>query len=332
MIRWAPCLLVCSLAIPLVQASGGGIETTPNARASVALVHGDIVRALGRSSFESESSLRAQTPTSTRAQFDVVSVKPNPLSFEEIVRAGVPPGVWNRPGGRLVGAWVTLKDLIAYAYTLKDYQLDGGSDWTRSARFDVDARADEGAGEEAKREMLKTLLAERFQLQVHVESRSRSVDSLSLLRDDGRLGAGIKPTSAECQAQLDAVARGTPLPPVPDRVAIETPVCGYMLPRVSANSGTISFRAGGISMPILVNWISSEPKGPVVDRTALSGNFDIVFEYDSPRADARLGPGREATAPQLRDALRTQLSLKLERGTAPVPITVIDAAQRPIPD
>jgi uncharacterized protein (TIGR03435 family) len=85
-------------------------------------------------------------------------------------------------------------------------------------------------------------------------------------------------------------------------------------------------------MSAFANWISSELKGPVSDRTGLSGNFDIMFEYDSPRGDARFGAGREITAPQLRDALRAQLGLKLERGTAPVPITVIDAAQRPMPD
>jgi uncharacterized protein (TIGR03435 family) len=275
----------------------------------------------------------ADKSTADGRQFEVASVRPNPLPFDELIRTGAPFGIRTQPG-RLIGSWVSLKMLIAHAYELKDYQLEGGPDWLSSARFDVNATTAADSTDAHMREMLKALLADRFAVRLHIEPRQMNVETLAPSRSDGRLRAGITPTSAACQARLDAAAAGTPLPGIPERRSSDTPVCGYMLPAMSAQTGAATFTAGGIPMSTLVNWISDELQTPVIDRTRLSGNFDIVFEYDSPRAvkAAGLGADRDTTAPQLRDSLRSQLGLKLERSTEPVPVTIVDSAQRPTPD
>jgi uncharacterized protein (TIGR03435 family) len=266
-------------------------------------------------------------------QFEVSSIRPNRTSLDELIRSDASFGI-RIQSDRLIGSWVSLRTLIAHAYDLKDYQLAGGPDWLPSARFDVNAKASGSATAAEMREMLRTLLAERFGLRLHVETRQMTVETLAPARSDGRLGPGLTLTSAECQALLDAVARGTPLPGIPERRSDDDPVCGYMLPAISARTGAAIFTAGGIPMSTLAEWISDELKSPIVDRTGLSGNFDVVFEYESPRAvaAAKLGADRETTAPQLRDALRSKLGLRLERGTAPVSITVVDAADMPMPD
>ena len=78
------------------------------------------------------------------------------------------------------------------AYELFDSQLDGGPDWQTSRRFDIQAKAkDPVAGMAAMLPMLKALLADRFQLKVHTETREMPIYALVVARDDGKLGANI---------------------------------------------------------------------------------------------------------------------------------------------
>jgi uncharacterized protein (TIGR03435 family) len=276
-------------------------------------------------------TIHAQEPQPPR--FEVSSIRPNRSSFDDLLGSNAPFGI-RVQADRLIGSWVSLKTLITHAYELEDYQLAGGPDWLSSARFDVNAKASRNATAAEMREMLGILLADRFGLRLHVETRQMTVETLVPARSDGRPGSGMRLTSAECQALLEAAARGTPLPALPERRSDDRPVCGYIRPAMSVQTGATIVTAGGVPVSALAQWISGEIKAPVVDRTGLSGNFDVVLEYESPRAvaAANLGADRESTAPQLRDALRSQLGLRLERGTAPVQVTVVDAAELPMAD
>src|SRR5689334_8446709 len=100
-----------------------------------------------------------------------------PLSFEVAsVKAAAPcctAGKWrgNRPGvDRVDFQYGTLLYYITYAYGVKSYQL-AGPDWLREVRFDIAAKGPEGTRREQLPQMMQALLAERFRLQVHRESR-----------------------------------------------------------------------------------------------------------------------------------------------------------------
>jgi len=164
----------------------------------------------------------AQAPAGGLARFEVASVKPiDP--FEQLRKNGPQTGpiampftgVRAEPGGRLV-AVATLRTLLLRAYGIKDYQLEGGPAWLPSDYFSVTARAERETATEAEmNEMLKSLLAERFGVRVHVETKPASVHLLTVARPDGRLGAGLKRTSPECEATLESTARRGPCSTAP---------------------------------------------------------------------------------------------------------------------
>jgi uncharacterized protein (TIGR03435 family) len=92
-------------------------------------------------------------------------------------------------------------------------------------------------------------------------------------------------------------------------------------------------------MSTLVNSLTSDLSSLVVDRTGLEGMFDYVVEYESQRTAVLLGGhvgldpnSTESPKPPLRNAIESQLGLKLESAQGQIPILVIDAAERPQPD
>src|ERR1044072_8116316 len=107
--------------------------------------------------------------------FEVVSVKPSsPNSSSPL---GMIPMVMPAPNGRLTATNVPLRVLVRMAYGVQDFQIDGGPSWQLSQRFDITAKAEDGspATMTAMLPMLKTLLAERFKLKVHSETREMPV-------------------------------------------------------------------------------------------------------------------------------------------------------------
>jgi uncharacterized protein (TIGR03435 family) len=104
----------------------------------------------------------------------------------------------------------------------------------------------------------------------------------------------------------------------------------------SSASGAANYSMGGVALDRLVNQISGEVGGPVVDRTGLSGLFDILLEYASQRRQLQAAPPlnapdltKDVAPPSLRDALQEQLGLELETGKGPLDVLVIDSLDRP---
>lgn len=283
----------------------------------------------------------AQSPAPGGPRFEVASVKPvDP--FAEIRNNGrqggpiVMPqtGVRFEPGGRLV-AVATLRTLIMRAYGIKLYQLEGGPAWLPTSYFSISAKAvNETATNAEMAEMLKSLLAERFGLRVHVETRPSPVHTLTVARPDGRLGSGLKRTSKECEAILEDEKRTGAKPPMPSGPQTPlTPACGAMSTRIMATGGA-TYVMGGWPLSSLAEHFSNELGAPVIDQTGLAGRFDAVVEYESGRRPGR-GPDLNSTDPlpvPLPQAVQQQLGLKLDKGTAPLPITIIDAAAPPSAD
>jgi uncharacterized protein (TIGR03435 family) len=284
-----------------------------------------------------------QSATTDAPRFEVASVKPgtSPADFGRAMAAGGGRvsfpffGVRTQPGGRLQ-ALSNLQGLILTAYGIKSYQIEGGPKWMTTDYFDISAKAERETATDAELfQMLRSLLAERFGLRVHIETRQLPVYTLTVARPDGRLGSGLKPASEECVKSVEERKRtGAPFSPPPGPRAPLTPVCGMMTMSMNRN-GSATLAAGGQPFSAVVNQVSGELAAHVVDQTGLTGLFDIVLEYESNRRFAGgpppgLDPNSTDSPPlPLPAALQQQLGLKLEKGIGPLPITIVDAAEPP---
>jgi uncharacterized protein (TIGR03435 family) len=212
-----------------------------------------------------------------------------------------------------------LRDVIGYAYTLRDIQIVGGPSDLLRERFDIVAGAGANAPVEQVRAMMRTLLAERFSLVVHRELRELEVYELIVARDDRRLGPQLRPRPDCATRPADTE------PPEGNR-----PACGGIL----FSPGRSSARGMRLT-DIAQGWGGDRI---VVDKTGLAGFFDVDLEYAPQRLPPpgfELPPGVSlppADGPSLFTALQEQLGLKLQPSSAPIDVVVVDAVKRPTPD
>ena len=137
-------------------------------------------------------------PAGATASCEVASVKPNKGGTS----GGGPP---LQPNGGYRATNVALKSVIANAYEVRIFQIEGGPAWLTSERFDIVARGREGTPDRLRPAMLRQLLAERFKFVAHFETKEQQAYSLVLLRNDGRLGPGLTPSAPGSDS-------GVPLP------------------------------------------------------------------------------------------------------------------------
>jgi uncharacterized protein (TIGR03435 family) len=267
--------------------------------------------------------LLAQTPAAgPLPSFEAASIKRN--------TSGQPGASFGPRGSQLVVVNNTLFNIIRNAWGIQANQILGGPDWVRSEgeRFDITAKVPEGTRPDQMLLMMQALLAERFKLKVHRDTREVPVYALVMARPDRKLGPQIMPASFDCNALRAAIARGerpTLPPPNGDR-----PVCG-------ARTVPGRFLIGGYPMADFGRNLSSFVGGrPVVDRTGLTGTYDLELTWtpEAPPAGREGAPAVpfDPNGPSLFTALQEQLGLKLEATTGPVEVLVIDSADRPIPD
>ena len=122
-------------------------------------------------------------------------------------------------------------------------------------------------------------------------------------------------------------------------VAFQMPTrdtCGGLLLRTTS-AGAFSALMNGVELTRLLSIVSEAVAAPVVDRTGLTGLVDFTLEYLPERQGARRTAGLDPNAddplpPPIATALQQQLGLKLEKQMGPLPIVVIDGAERPLPD
>lgn len=255
--------------------------------------------------------LRAQAPARPAGNlaFEVASVKPDTSNTQTSVAA---------PPGRFIAINAPLATLLSVAYQLPWFRIVDGPDWI-SGRFDVSAKMPDGAGPEQLRPMLQRLLAERFLLKAHRDTRDQPVYALVLARTDGRFGPQLRRSTVDCAARrsqrVAAGARGADLATGAD------PSCD-----VGVTPGQLRLR--GVPLDALSNWLSTiVGDRVVVDRTGLTGTFDADLQYAA--QPGGVGPH---DAPSVFTAVQEQLGLKLEPSRAAVDVLVIDSVRRPAPD
>ncbi len=249
-----------------------------------------------------EYRLAAQSPPLT---FDVVSIKENKtVSDEGFISAA--------SKGRFTVTNSPVASMIKYAYRLRDYQLLDAADWTTTTPYDVIATYPESAAtptDEQVRQMVQTLLADRFGLRVHRETRELPLFELRVARGDGTLGPQLVPSTVDCnQPPPQSAGRGG------------FPVCqGFQ---------TRSFIQGrGQTLDGLASALQAMVRQRVVNRTALTGAYDITVRWGDGRGPAEGASVEEIAA--MMTALREQLGLELASTRAPDDVVVVDAVRRP---
>jgi uncharacterized protein (TIGR03435 family) len=262
---------------------------------------------------------RAQAP-SAAPTFDAASVKPN--------KEGGPSSVRVTPGGMLSVTNNNLRNIIRNAWNITNDQIVGGPDWIDSDRFDITAKASKPFAQEEARAMLQALLADRFGLATHMETRELPVYLLVLARKDGALGPQMKKADIDCAALFASVTAGGKMP---ERLPNGNLPCGIS---VRGNQGVVT--GNGVAMEQLARNLVGGVGRIVVDRTGLQGYYDINLTFSPegppPPQGAPAGPAPDPVSPSLFTAMQEQLGLKLEPGRAPISVLVIDRASRPAAD
>jgi uncharacterized protein (TIGR03435 family) len=273
-------------------------------------------------SWPSPLNARAQA----EAKFEVASVKQN--------NSGDP-----RTGGRLAGASFSMINeplwrLIGEAYgdpqALPRDRIIGGPSWIDTDRFDIDAVSSAPLDRSRADLMLRHLLAERFKLAAHAETREMPVFALRFARRDGALGPQLRRADVDCKA---LGATGTLVPPSPNGRAC---VMQFGFGRSAAN---------GLTIHELATVALSRAVGrPVIDQTGLSGPFEWSLAWTPDNLPSR-APGTppdqpvtvngiaiDPNGPSLLTAIEEQLGLKLESARGAVDVVVIDHAEKPTSD
>src|SRR4030095_10650393 len=146
-------------------------------------------------------------------EFEVASVKTNKSGPNMMMMRTVPTE------SRMTN--IPLRLLIVQAYRVSNYQLVGGPGWMDSERFDIVAKAPSGSAPDQTMLMLRGLLADRFKLKVHGETREAQVYALTLARSDGKLGSKLSKSTDDCEKILAErratalAARGSGAGPIP---------------------------------------------------------------------------------------------------------------------
>lgn len=257
-----------------------------------------------------------------RPEFEVASIRVSKTSPADATVRMTP--------GRLNVQSLTLRRLILVAYRLRDSQLSNGPGWIDSERYDIDAKTDSTAnGADAMLAMLQTLLEARFQLRFHQETKEEPVYLLTVAKD------GIKMRTATC----------VPFDPnnLQKQVALSDQERGRQCGGINRRSGALDGDGMGMedssgpAFQSLAGQLSLELERPIINRTGLTGRFDVHLRWaDQATTDAQ-PPGNpdsaatptDASGPSIFTAVQEQLGLKLEPGKAPVDKFVIDRVERP---
>ncbi len=243
-----------------------------------------------------------------RPEFEAASVKPS-------AGTGSGVGIHPLPGGRLNVENAPLRVLISVAYDVRTFQITGGLAWIYSAPFDIAAKGDDRATFPQELLMLQALLENRFKLEVHRETRQAPVCELTIAK------SGLKLVPSREGACVVVEPNSAPPPPHPG--ATPPTYCGNF----GLERGRID--AFGARMQPLSNALATVLDRTVIDKTGLTGMFDIHLAFIPDLATAADPATSSDLGPSVFTALQEQLGLKLESAKGPVSMLVIDRVEKP---
>jgi bla regulator protein BlaR1 len=240
-----------------------------------------------------------------RPSFEVASVKPGNPNNPEVCVCVEPPG-------RFFVVNATLKMLIVDAYNVRNHQISGGPNWLDSAKFDIEAKMPRAnpipdgldGPPQILRLMEQSLLAERFKLAVHRETRQEQV--YELVVDKG--GPKLKEST-------DTLRSG---------------------PQGIGFNGRGHLTGTAVHMLPFANELSQMLGRTVIDKTGLTGRYDFTLQwtpepgvFGGPQDGPDAPPAPDPNGPSIFTAIREDLGLRLQSAKGPVEIIVIDRAEKP---
>ncbi len=258
--------------------------------------------------------------------------------------------------------YMSMHDLIVYAYKVKPYQVTG-PDWITTARFDIVARLPEGSSKDDAPAMLKALLEDRFKLQAHIESKDLPVFGLVVGKDGPKLKDSPANPPIDESAELKPGERKMDLPDGPARISqdmktgkanVNMGERGAYTDTVDVQSQTLHVEGTGISMAGFTDMlnqmmqIGGTSAKQVVDQTGLKGHYEVSLDLsladimalarrqgiDMPGAPPPPGGAGEASDPGGGGGGSTvtgsveKLGLKLESTKAQVQQLVVDHVEK----
>ena len=279
--------------------------------------------------------------TTAGPAFEVASVKPSNPNPDPTNPLGQIALMLPQPGGRLRVTNMPLRMVIMAAYELRqDAQLTGGPPALLGAKYDITAQAAGGTlAMKDLPQMLRSLLADRFKLKAHTESRELPMYDLVLARSDGRLGPELKPSQSDCSKPDEVLAeQGAALAKGDVASFVGKPRPCSVATDPSGGPLNLLLRGDGQEMKSLVEVLSQFTGRTVRDKTGLTGRYDFAMKLDLQMMLAlaqKLGanvPAAAANIPQaegssLMTTLNEQLGLKLESTRDSVTVVVIDSVE-----
>jgi uncharacterized protein (TIGR03435 family) len=209
--------------------------------------------------------------------------------------------------GQLRATNAPLLPVIRQAFEVMDSQVVGAPDWVATERYDILAKAPDGVTTaDAMRPLMRALLAERFKLTSHRETREMPVFALVRARGDGRFGPGLRLSTGDC-GEGDW----------PTSVVRFTPGLLYV---------------GGYPMAEVLRMLTPLVGRTILDESGISPPVCVRLEYRPQGRGTRPPDAPADERPDLFTALQEQAGLRLEARRAPIDVLVIDAIERPTPD
>lgn len=291
--------------------------------------------------------------------FEVASVRKSPEPDMQKVIAGLRQG--RRPdsarvdGSRATFTYMSLKQLVAYAYKLRIYEVTGPA-WMTTDRFDIQAKLPDGATKDDAPEMMRALLDDRFKLAAHTETKDAPVLGLMVAKGGPKLTASNAPVE-----EIDANAE---LKPGESRMdSVDGPILltknddgsttyhmgprGTFTLKFDMETRSMHLTAAGMSMRGLALMMTSLGGGEgrqVVDQTGVTGRYDVALDFSimdltqslkdqGINLPQRPGDGPDATASDpgggetLASAL-AKMGLKMEKSHAVVERLVVDHVEQ----
>jgi uncharacterized protein (TIGR03435 family) len=238
------------------------------------------------------------SPAAAQPQFEVAQVKPSQPA---------PGRAWERittDPGRLTASGVTLKQLIFEAYDMPYYRIFGGPSWLESEYYDLEAKAGSPVDRGQLKLMLRGLLADRFKLTLHRETKELRAYVLTVAKNGPKLHAAQESERSSDQKPLALIHRfHCDLTEFANLLSLR-----LNMRMTEDQDPTVPIRSTGVPPPVL-------------NKTGIQGVFDISVEVE-------LDAGTDAFIAWQR-ALQDQLGLKLESQKGPVEVLVIDQASKP---
>ena len=285
----------------MTQRNGRRLDGTRKlllAAAGIAAVAGPVVFGVFSAPATHAQSPAAPSQPAAKPAFEVASIKPS-NSADDRVSFRI------TPGGRVAITNGSAKMLIMMSYNLKPHQLEGGPNWLDSEKYDITAKAEGPDNPDQLKVMMQSLLADRFKLTFHRETREMPVYALVPGKNGPKLHA------AEVS---DGKGR-----------------------RFRIGRGQIELL--GADMAGLADALSNVVGRTVLDRTSISGNYDFKLEWTPdesenpilkgpPNGREGAAPAPDAAGPSVFTAIQEQLGLKLEAQKGPVEVMVIDHIER----